>query len=170
MRFMMPVSTLTSVASTTAATLLCLATTVAAAQPMKAFRTMNATGTFDVKVLPQQPDNEHARNGSVGRLALDKRFHGPLQGQSQGEMLAFGDGREHGAYVAVEKFTGSLDGRSGSFALVHRSLMRNAKPEQWQVLVVPGSGSGALAGIDGAMTITIEGGVHRYTFEYTLPQ
>jgi hypothetical protein len=152
------------------AALLCLtAAGAASAQPSREIRTMHATGTFDVKVIPQQPDNEPARTSGVGRLALEKRFQGALRGNSHGEMLAWGDGSTAGGYVAVEKIGGMLDGKAGSFALLHRALLRNAKPEQWQVLVVPGSGTGALAGIDGEMTIRIEGGVHRYELTYTLP-
>jgi hypothetical protein len=152
-----------------AAFVLCVATAGVAAQALKETRTMHATGTFEVKVIPQQPDNDAARASGVGRLALDKRFQGALLGESHGEMLAWGDGRTAGGYVAIEKISGTLDGKSGSFALLHRALMRDARPEQWQVLVVPGSGTGALVGIDGAMTIRIEGGAHHYELNYTLP-
>ncbi|MFT3756299.1 MAG: DUF3224 domain-containing protein [Pseudoxanthomonas sp.] len=132
---------------------------------------MHAIGTFQVKIKPQQADNPDAQAGGIVRLALDKTFTGALQGQSHGEMLADSDGsRADGAYVAIEKFTGTLDGREGSFVLVHRSLMRDGKPEQWSILVSPGSGTGALAGIDGEFTINIAGGVHSYDFAYTLPE
>lgn len=130
---------------------------------------MHATGTFDVKVKPQQPDNDDAKAAGLMRLALDKKFHGSLEGESHGEMLANGDGSSDGAYVAIEKFNGKLDGREGSFGLVHRALMRDGKPEQWSILVAPGSGTGELAGIDGELTITIADGVHSYDLSYTLP-
>ena len=130
---------------------------------------MHATGEFDVSIKPQQPDNDEARTAGVGRLSLDKTFRGTLAGRSTGEMLAFGDGRTSGAYVALEKFTGTLDGRSGSFALMHRAGMREGATEGWSVTVVPGSGTDELQGIDGEMTITIEGRVHRYDLAYTLP-
>ncbi|GAB2492035.1 DUF3224 domain-containing protein [Pseudoxanthomonas sangjuensis] len=130
---------------------------------------MHATGTFDVKVKPQQPDNDDAKAAGLARLALDKKFHGALEGESHGEMLALGDGTTAGAYVAIETVSGRLDGREGSFGLVHRALMRDGKPEQWSILVVPGSGTGGLAGIDGELTITIANGVHSYDLSYTLP-
>lgn len=130
---------------------------------------MHATGTFDVKVKPQQADNPDAQTSGLMRLALDKRFEGALEGESHGEMLAAGDGTSNGAYVAIEKFSGMLDGREGSFVLVHRSLLRDARPEQWSILVSPGSGTGQLAGIDGEMTIVIANGVHSYDLSYTLP-
>jgi hypothetical protein len=85
-------------------------------------------------------------------------------------MLADGGGnRKDGAYVALERVTGTLDGRAGSFALVHRALMRDGTPEGWSVVVVPGSGTGALAGLEGSLRITIEHGTHFYDLEYTLP-
>jgi hypothetical protein len=130
---------------------------------------MLAKGTFDVTVTPQQPDNSAARGAGLSRLSLEKRFHGGLEGTSQGEMLALGDGTASGGYVAIEKVTGTLDGRSGSFALLHSAVMRGTTPEDWKVRTVPDSGTGGLAGLEGTMTITIAGGKHEYQFEYTLP-
>lgn len=130
---------------------------------------MRATGTFEVRIRPQQADNADAQAAGLARLALDKKFHGAFEGESHGEMLALGDGGTNGAHVAVEKVSGRLDGREGGFGLVHRALMRNGQSEQWSILVVPGSGTGELAGIDGSLTITIADGVHSYELDYTLP-
>ncbi|RPE81459.1 DUF3224 domain-containing protein [Vulcaniibacterium tengchongense] len=94
-------------------------------------------GTFEVKVTPQQPDNAPAQAAGIGRMSLQKRFHGPLQATGQGEMLYAGDGTTSGAYVAIEKVEGTLDGREGGFALVHHALMNRGKPEAWTVTVVP---------------------------------
>lgn len=130
---------------------------------------VHANGSFDVTVEPQQPDNPQAKGAGVNRLALAKRFHGPLDATSQGEMLAIGDGRTSGAYVALEKVSGVLDGRRGSFGLMHRSGMRSGTPENWSILIVPESGTEELAGIEGEMEITIESGKHSYELRYTLP-
>jgi hypothetical protein len=129
---------------------------------------MRATGKFDVTVTPEPPASEAARAAGLSRLSIAKQFHGAMEGSSWLEMLALGDGRTSGGYVAIEQFTGTLGGRTGSFALLHRSLMRDGTPEGWTIAVVPGSGKGDLAGIDGSMTITIEGKRHEYAFEYTL--
>ncbi|HEU4991331.1 MAG TPA: DUF3224 domain-containing protein [Luteimonas sp.] len=128
-----------------------------------------AHGTFAVKVVPQSPDNPPAQGAALARLSLDKQYNGPLEATGQGEMLADGGGdRKDGAYVALERVTGTLHGRAGSFALVHRALMRNGTPEEWSVVVVPGSGTDALAGLEGSLRITIEHGTHFYDLEYTL--
>ena len=129
-----------------------------------------AHGTFEVKVAPQSPDNPPAQGAKLARLSLDKRYSGPLEAVGQGEMLADGGGgRKDGAYVAMERVTGTLHGRAGSFALVHRALMRDGTPEGWSVVVVPGSGTDALAGIEGSLRITIEHGTHFYDLDYSLP-
>jgi hypothetical protein len=130
---------------------------------------MTAKGTFDVTITPQQADNTNAREAGLSRLSLHKRFHGALDATSHGEMLAIGDGRDAGAYVAIERITGTLDGRSGSFAMVHRSMLRRGTPEGWTVTIVPDSGTGALTGIEGDMTITIAQGRHEYELVYMLP-
>ena len=85
-------------------------------------------------------------------------------------MLAVGGGsQKDGAYVAMERVTGRLDGQRGSFALVHRALLRDNVPQEWTVAVVPGSGTGALSGLEGSLQIRISDGKHHYDFEYTLP-
>ena len=128
----------------------------------------HVSGPFDVKVAPLEPYNKDDK--AVGRYSLDKQFHGALEGTSQGEMLAYGTGAagSSGGYVAIEKFTGKLEGRSGSFVLQHDTTMTKGKPAM-NIFVVPDSGTGELARIDGKMQITNEAGKHSYTFDYTLP-
>ena len=127
----------------------------------------HSTGTFDVKVIPQSPDD--AAGGPFSRLFLDKRFHGDLDGVSKGQMLAAGTVVEGSAgYVALEIFSGTLNGRSGSFILQHNGTMAKGVPAM-TVTVVPDSGTGQLTGLAGKMTIVIAGGKHSYDLEYTLP-
>lgn len=130
---------------------------------------MHVNGTFDVKVVPQQADNDQARTAGLQRLSLDKRFHGPLQAVGQGEMLAVGDGVQSGAYVALEKVSGELDGRRGSFVLMHSAVMNRGTPQDWVVKVVVDSGTDQLRGLSGEMRITIADGKHYYDFDYRLP-
>lgn len=133
-------------------------------------RRRRVQGRFEVKILPQLPDNPPAHAAGLARLALDKRYHGALDATGQGEMLAAGGaGQQDGAYVAMERVSGTLEGRTGTFALVHRALMRNGTPQDWTVVVVPGSGTDRLAGLEGSLRITLDNGQHLYDFEYTLP-
>ena len=100
-------------------------------------------------------------------MRLAKTFHGDLQGEGAGEMLGLlKDGS--GAYVAMERVSGILEGRRGAFALVHRGVME-AGAQDLLITIVPGSGEGELAGIAGVFHLKIEGGVHRYELEYSLP-
>ena len=133
--------------------------------------TKHATGSFDVKVIPQKPDNEQAKAANFGRMSLDKQFHGDLEATSKGEMLgAMTEVKGSAGYVALERVTGTLNGRSGTFVLQHSGTMTHGVP-QMSVTVVPDSGTGDLTGIRGAMTIIIkEGGKHFYEFEYELAQ
>ena len=121
---------------------------------------MHATGSFDVKLTPQA-------DASPARMLIDKQFHGDLQGTSKGQMLAaMTDVKDSAGYVAIEHVTGSLGGRSGSFALQHFGVM-NRGMQELIVRVVPDSGTGELRGLNGTMTIDTSGGKHDYGFEYT---
>ena len=101
-------------------------------------------------------------------MTIDKQFHGDLEATSKGEMLsAVGAVKGSAGYVAIEKVTGKLRGRSGSFVLQHTGTMTRGAP-QLSITVVPDSGTGDLVGLTGQMTIHIEAGKHSYEFEYTL--
>jgi hypothetical protein len=135
--------------------------------PKEALVTTHATGPFDVKVIPQDDKSE---DPLLGRMTLDKQYHGDLEATGKGQMLTAGTSvKGSGAYVAIEKVTGSLRGRTGSFALQHSGTMTQGVPHLI-VTVVPDSGTGQLAGISGKMTINIADGKHSYDFEYTLPK
>ena len=130
--------------------------------------TRHAEGTIDAKTAPVAADDVLAGT-SIGRFSLVKQYHGDLEGPSKGEMIAAGDlAKGNAGYVAVEQVTGTLNGRSGSFALQHTGTMEGGA-YKLTVTVVPGSGTGELAGIAGTLTILIEKGKHSYTFDYTLP-
>ena len=128
-----------------------------------------AQGAFEVK-LAALPINEIAHASGLGRMSLDKQYHGALTARSTGEMLAFRSAEAGSAgYVAMETVRGALDGRSGSFVLQHSSTMNRGAPVQ-SIGVVPDSGTEALMGLSGTMSIEIgAGGAHVYRFEYSLP-
>ena len=128
---------------------------------------MHAKGTFDVKVAPLAEDK--ADGSTLGRYSLDKQYHGDLDATARGEMLTAGsDVKGSGAYVAVERVTGTLNGRKGSFVLVHKGTMAQGST-QLEITVVPDSGTDQLTGISGKLNIIIADGKHSYDFEYSLP-
>ena len=130
---------------------------------------MRATGTFDVTLTPQATD-DRGEGSPLGRLSISKRFHGDLEGTSTGEMLTAGTSVKGSAgYVAIERVSGTLHGRYGTFALQHTGIMTRGTP-QLTVSVVPDSGTGQLTGLSGTLTIDITNGAHAYTFAYTLAE
>ncbi|MFY9550885.1 MAG: DUF3224 domain-containing protein [Thermoanaerobaculia bacterium] len=131
--------------------------------------TTRATGTFEVKLTPQ-PSGDKAEDEAVGRMSLDKQFHGDLEGTSKGQMLTAGTAvKDSAGYVAIERVDGTLKGQRGSFVLQHSGTMTRGAP-QLVITVVPDSGTGQLVGLAGKMTILIADGKHSYEFEYTLPE
>lgn len=129
--------------------------------------TTHASGTFEVKLNPQAAD-EYADAATMGRMSIDKLFRGGLEGSSKGQMLtAMTDVKGSAGYVAIERVTGTLDGRSGTFVLQHNGTMTRNAP-QLVITVVPDSGTGELTGLAGTMTIDIANGKHSYGFDYSL--
>jgi hypothetical protein len=129
--------------------------------------TSHAAGSFDVTITPQDDQSDDA---SLGRMTIDKKFHGDLEGTSKGQMLtAMTSVKGSAGYVAIEKVTGTLRGRSGTFVLQHSATMNRGTP-QLSLTVVPDSGTGQLTGVAGSMTIKIADGKHFYEFDYTLAE
>jgi hypothetical protein len=130
--------------------------------------TARASGSFEVKLNPL-PTYETAEGTMLGRLSIDKQFHGDLEATSRGEMLSAGtDVKGSAAYSAIERVSGTLGGRSGTFVLQHTGVMNRGAPSL-AITVVPDSGTGGLAGLTGTMDIQIDAGRHSYTFDYALP-
>jgi hypothetical protein len=129
----------------------------------------HVTGPLDVKVVPQKPDTQIARAANLARLTIDKRYHGDLEAIAKGEMLAAQtDTKGSAGYVAMERVTGKLRGRDGSFVLLHHATMTRGTPEL-VISVLPDSGTGELSGISGQMRVIVAGdGAHSYEFEYQL--
>jgi hypothetical protein len=125
--------------------------------------TRTARGTFEVTVTPQPPDDS-----GIGRFELAKAWSGDLTGDGHGLMLSAGDPAQGSSgYVALEVVDGSLDGRPGSLAFQQLGAMSNGDQELLY-LVVPGSGTGELAGITGTLALTIDERGHSYELIYTL--
>ncbi|QIG79022.1 DUF3224 domain-containing protein [Stakelama tenebrarum] len=145
--------------------LIVVAGTTAAAQPPvdAAAEDGEARGTFEVRMAPAGTVGD-----TIGAMSMVKTFSGDLQAISNGRMLASGDPAQSAAYVAMETVTGTLDGRSGGFVLVHRGIVDDGEPELL-VTVVPGSGTGELAGLSGRMEISVADGRHDYVLRYRLP-
>ena len=126
-----------------------------------------ASGTFDVTLKPLPADNAPGAE-LLGRMSIEKRFHGDIEGTSKGQMLTGGTAiKNSAAYVAIEQVSGSLKGRKGSFILQHTGIM-NRGEGSLGITVVPDSGTGALEGLNGTMVIKIDAGRHSYEMEYSL--
>lgn len=125
--------------------------------------TTRAAGPFEVRMAPLETD------APVGRMSLDKTYHGDLEGTAKGEFLgAISPVEGSAGYVAIEQVTGTLAGRSGTFMLQHSGSMDRGA-QSLSIMVVPDSGTGELTGLAGTMRIIMEGGKHAYEFDYTLP-
>jgi hypothetical protein len=134
---------------------------------------VQAKGSFEVKMIPAEPSDFEKAN-DIGRLTSDKTWHGDFEGVSHVEMIT-GSTASTGsmAYVAIERVTGKLNGREGSFTFLHRgTMMKGGDPSaaELSVAVVPNSGTGELAGLAGSLKIQIDAqGKHAWTFDYSLP-
>jgi hypothetical protein len=129
-----------------------------------------ATGAFEVKLVPVGNDST-PEGPNLGRMSLDKTFTGDFTGVGKGEMITAAGlaVKESAAYSAVERLTGALHGKKGSFALQHTGVMDRGKPSL-NITVVPDSGTGELVGLTGKMDIIIEGKQHKYVFDYSMPK
>ena len=152
----------------TAAALMLVTATAASA---KDDAMQHATGSFAVTITPEAKAGAPDGGLPTSRMAIHKVFSGDLTGEAAGTMLAAGapgPGRA-AAYVALDKVIGTLAGHAGGFVLIHRGTITQAGVADLQVTIAPDSGTGALMGIAGTLTIDQSHGDHRYDLAYTLP-
>jgi Protein of unknown function (DUF3224) len=129
---------------------------------------MNARGTFEVQIAPM-PVDAYTDAATLGRMTIDKQFSGDMVGTGKGQMLTgMGNAKGSAAYSAIERFTGTVAGKRGSFVMQHTGVMTRGA-QSLLITIVPDSGSDELAGITGTLKIIIEGKQHSYEFEYALP-
>jgi len=128
---------------------------------------MQAKGSFEVSITPE-PGASEAEGVTLGVMGIVKQFHGAIEASSVGRMLAARTAEPSSAgYVAIERVTGSLEGKRGSFVLQHSGKMDRGV-SSLHIEVVPDSATGELAGLRGSMTIEIVDGKHSYEFDYEL--
>ncbi len=138
------------------------------AEDVKKTHDKEVQGKFDVNLNPLDVHMPASESLKPGRMTIDKIFHGPLSATSKGEMLSVMTAVPGSAgYVAMEIVSGTLDGKTGTFALQHFGVMDNGK-DSLILKVVPDSGTDELAGLSGDMKIIREGGEHSYVFNYAL--
>jgi hypothetical protein len=146
-----------------------LLTATVFAQSTKRGPTMHATGTFKVDIKPTDM-SEIGKGAGLGAMTIDKTWSGAIEGTSKGQMMTAMAGKAM-AYVALETMTVKVDGHSGTFVLMHSATMMSDDPTSgaMNISVMPNSGTGELAGIEGKLNIVIDKSGHSYDFEYTLP-
>jgi hypothetical protein len=129
--------------------------------------TKKVEGTFEVRVQVEPPQSD-VEGVVLGRARVEKHFVGALEGKGEVAMLTVQTpDPKRRAYVALERIEGSLEGKRGSFVTMHQGT---SDPDGMAlaIAIAPGSGTGELAGITGAMRIRIEGGQHFYELDYAL--
>lgn len=123
---------------------------------------MAAEGKFDIKLTPQEDQDTPA-----GRMTILKDYSGDMVGTGIGQMISKRTAQGASVYAAIEEFSGSLEGKQGSFTLFHNGFM-SAEKQSLEVIIVDGSGTGELSNIQGSLTIIQESGEHRYILNYQL--
>lgn len=129
---------------------------------------MHARGTFEVQIAPM-PVDAYTDAATLGRMTIDKQFRGDMVGTGKGQMLTgMGSAKGSAAYSAIERFTGKVAGKRGSFVMQHTGVMTRGE-QSLLITIVPDSGTDELAGITGTLKIIVDGKQHSYEFEYALP-
>jgi hypothetical protein len=129
---------------------------------------MLAKGTFET-IATVEPPYEDVGGVSASRSHFEKRFRGALEATSKVQMLSVRTPvMGSGAFVALERVQGLLEGRLGSFMLAHYSVMGHGQRTH-TMHIVPDSGTGELRRITGSMEIHVAEGVRMYTLDFALP-
>ena len=124
--------------------------------------TMPAKGKFEVNLLPQKDDKSPA-----GRMVIEKTYLGDIKGAGTGQMISKRTENGSAVYFAIEEFSGSVNGKSGAFTLIHKGYL-SKESQSLEVEILRGSGSGELGNISGSMVIVQDENGHKYELKYEL--
>ncbi|MFF4338973.1 DUF3224 domain-containing protein [Kitasatospora sp. NPDC001540] len=134
---------------------------------------MRASGIFTVAefVPAPVPESDIKTAAGVGVATMRKEFSGEVAGRADTLFTAaFDQATGVGTYFAMESFTGTLGEAEGTFNFAHSATTLGTARDDEYFVIVPGSGTGALAGITGTGSIVIdEDGTHRVHLDYELP-
>lgn len=125
-------------------------------------KTMSAKGKFEVNLIPQKDDE-----ASAGRMIINKSYQGDIEGAGVGQMISKRTESGTAIYFAIEEFSGTVNGKSGAFTLIHKGYM-NKESQSLEVIILDGSGNGELKNISGSMSIVQDGDNHTYELSYKL--
>lgn len=128
---------------------------------------MKARAKFDLDKFDQSEPYLEDEGVNYARAAIDKTYTGDIEAKATVEMLSTRSPSGGAGYVALERIEGTVGGKAGSFALLHVGTMtKESKWAKWPI--VPGSGTGELAGISGEGQLDIVEGQHYFELEYEL--
>ena len=119
-----------------------------------------ATGSIEVTGWVPEPYDEADGAPGLVRIDVTEVFHGDIEGQGHAQMLQalLPDGSAH--FVGHERVTATLGGRSGTFVFQDVGTLGVGGDVHGAWFVVPGSGTGGLAGLHGEGSFTAEVGAH----------
>jgi len=121
---------------------------------------MSASGTFEANLEPQNDEATPA-----GRMTIFKEYTGGMVGTGIGQMISKRTESGTAVYSAIEEFKGTVNGKEGSFTLFHNGVMSSSK-QTLEIIIVDGSGTGELEGIQGTLAINQEDGTHSYVLDF----
>jgi len=133
-------------------TIFCLATWLAAsAQAEKETEHMNparARAKTKISVQSSEATPYEITSPKLVEIHISEKFLGDIDGESSVRALQVQRDDKSASMVSLQRFTGKLGGRHGSFVLQGKETVENGKIKAtW--FVVPGSGTGSLSGLRG---------------------
>jgi len=118
-----------------------------------------AHGKIEVTTYLPTPYDEPAAGPALARIHVEETFTGDITGTGVVDFLQVLRADGSASFVGVERVTGTLAGRTGSFVLQDSGTVADGSVTgSW--FVVPDSGAGELAGLRGEGGFTAALGQH----------
>ncbi len=106
---------------------------------------------FEVTLWDVKPYDETPDNPTLSRGTVKKAFDGELRGESTGEILMYSGADGSAGYTVMDKVSGELGGRAGTFVLMHGATHTPSDTSRAGGIIAPNSGTGELEGISGTV-------------------
>lgn len=118
---------------------------------------IKATGTFRMKNWDETPYSEMENGRKLASASVTNSFTGDIEGEGVLTYLLCYKDEKHASFIGMERVTGSLGGRTGSFVIQSSGIYEDGTAKgTWSI--VTDSGTGDLAGLRGEGTFDARSG------------
>jgi hypothetical protein len=125
----------------------------------------HAESAYEIKKWDENIYDAGEEGKGLTQCSIRQVYHGDIEGESLNTMLMAPAEGGSSTYVGLERITGTLGGKTGSFIIQYQGAYAGGNPG-FSGVIVAESGTGELHGLKGTASMAAKDGKPTVTLEY----